>query len=84
MDFSEIDNINVASVEVLDPPERLRAEVAMTEAAFATVKAGRRQIEAILDGRDRRHGICTVAGLDGRGVFRSVLLRSTDSYLRHR
>jgi 3-deoxy-7-phosphoheptulonate synthase len=54
MDLSEIDNINVDSVEVLDPPEQLRAELAMTEAAFATVKAGRHQIEAILDGRDRR------------------------------
>jgi 3-deoxy-7-phosphoheptulonate synthase len=54
MDLSEIDNINVDSVEVLDPPEKLRAELAMTEAAFTTVKEGRRQIEAILDGSDRR------------------------------
>jgi len=54
MDLSEIDNTNVDSVEVLDPPEQLRAELAMTEAAFKTVKEGRRQIEAILDGRDGR------------------------------
>jgi len=54
MDIKEIDNINVAGVEVLDPPDQLRAEQPLTEAAFNTVKEGRRQVEAILDGDDSR------------------------------
>ncbi|MGH7441150.1 MAG: 3-deoxy-7-phosphoheptulonate synthase, partial [bacterium] len=54
MDLHEIDNLNVAGVEVLDPPDQLRVELPMTEAAFATVKEGRRQIQDILDGRDHR------------------------------
>ncbi len=54
MDLNEIDNINVADIEVLDPPDQLRSELPMTEAAFATVKSGRRQVQDILDGRDRR------------------------------
>jgi 3-deoxy-7-phosphoheptulonate synthase len=54
ININEIDNINVDSVEVLDPPEQLRAELPMTEASFATVKQGRRQIQDILDGKDRR------------------------------
>ncbi len=54
MDLNEIDNLNVAGVDVLDTPERLRAELPMSEAAFATVKAGRARIQDILDGRDSR------------------------------
>jgi len=54
MDLNEIDNINVAGVDVLDTPEELRAEQPLTEAAFRTVKEGRRAVENILDGNDRR------------------------------
>jgi 3-deoxy-7-phosphoheptulonate synthase len=54
MDIDEIDNVNVESVEVLTTPEQLRAELPLSEAAFKTVVEGRRQIQAILDGQDRR------------------------------
>jgi 3-deoxy-7-phosphoheptulonate synthase len=54
MDIREIDNLNVAEVEVLTPPAQLRAELPMTEAAFATVKEGRRQVQDVLDGKDSR------------------------------
>ena len=54
MDIKEVDNVNVDSVEVLTPPEQLRADLPLTEAAFQTVVAGRRQIQAILDGADKR------------------------------
>jgi 3-deoxy-7-phosphoheptulonate synthase len=54
MDIKEVDNVNVDSVEVLTPPEQLRADLPLTEAAFQTVVAGRRQIQAILDGADHR------------------------------
>ena len=54
MDIKQVDNVNVESVEVLDTPEQLRAELPLSEAAFNTVVQGRREIEAILDGKDRR------------------------------
>ena len=54
MDIKQVDNVNVESVEVLTTPEQLRAELPLSEAAFKTVVDGRRQIQAILDGRDRR------------------------------
>jgi 3-deoxy-7-phosphoheptulonate synthase len=54
MDISKVDNLNVDSVEVLTTPEQLRADLPLSEAAFNTVIEGRRQIEAILDGTDKR------------------------------
>jgi 3-deoxy-7-phosphoheptulonate synthase len=54
MDIKEVDNINVAEVEILTTPEQLRAELPLTEKAFQTVKEGRRQVQAILDGLDKR------------------------------
>jgi 3-deoxy-7-phosphoheptulonate synthase len=54
MDIKQVDNVNVDSVEVLTTPEQLRAELPLSEAAFKTVIDGRRQIQAILDGEDRR------------------------------
>jgi 3-deoxy-7-phosphoheptulonate synthase len=54
MDIKEVDNVNVAGVEVLTTPEQLRAELPLSEKAFATVKEGRRQVEAVLDGIDKR------------------------------
>ena len=54
MDIKLVDNVNVESVEVLTTPLQLRGELPLSEAAFATVVDGRKQIEAILDGRDQR------------------------------
>ena len=54
MDLKEVDNINVAEVEVLTTPEQLRGELPLSEAAFKTVVEGRRQVEAVLDGKDQR------------------------------
>ncbi len=54
MDIKQVFNVNVDSVEVLDTPEALRNELPLSEMAFATVVKGRQDIEAILDGRDKR------------------------------
>ena len=54
MDIKQVDNVNVESVELLTTPEQLRAELPLSEAAFKTVIEGRRQIQAILDGQDKR------------------------------
>jgi 3-deoxy-7-phosphoheptulonate synthase len=54
MDLKDVFNVNVDSVEVLDTPEALGQELPLSEAAFKTVVEGRRQVEAILDGKDGR------------------------------
>jgi 3-deoxy-7-phosphoheptulonate synthase len=54
MDLREVDNVNVAGVEVLTTPEQLRSELPLSEAAFKTVLEGRRQVQAVLDGQDKR------------------------------
>jgi 3-deoxy-7-phosphoheptulonate synthase len=65
-------DLNVASLDVMPSPDEVKARVPPTEAAADAVVAGRRTIEAILDGRDPRLflvvGPCSihdpVAGLD--------------------
>lgn len=54
MDLREVDNVNVAGVEILTTPEQLRSELPLSEAAFKTVMEGRRQVQAVLDGQDKR------------------------------
>jgi 3-deoxy-7-phosphoheptulonate synthase len=48
------ENLNVASLEVMPSPDEVKARVPLTEAAANTVVAGRRTLEAILDGNDPR------------------------------
>jgi 3-deoxy-7-phosphoheptulonate synthase len=66
------ENLNVGAFDVMPSPDEVKARVPLTEAAADTVVAGRRAIEAILDGTDPRLfvvvGPCSihdpVAGLD--------------------
>ena len=68
----QTENLNVLSFDEMPSPDEVHARVPLTDAAAQTVVAGRRAIEAILDGRDRRLfavvGPCSihdpVAGLD--------------------
>ena len=70
--MQQTENLNVLAVEVMPSPDEIKARVPLTERAVATVLTGRRTLEAILDGRDRRLfvvvGPCSihdpVAGLD--------------------
>jgi len=54
MSSSAIDNLNVASQEVLITPANLRKEIPLTEKAAATVANGRETINNILDRKDHR------------------------------
>jgi len=66
------EDLNVVALEVMPTPDEIKAKLPLTEKAAETVVAGRRTIEAILDGRDNRLfavvGPCSihdpVAGLD--------------------
>jgi len=66
------ENLNVAALDVMPSPDEVKARVPLTEKAADAVVAGRRGLEAILDGRDPRLfvvvGPCSihdpVAGLD--------------------
>ncbi len=67
-----VDRSNVAAFAAMLPPEELKQRIPATERAAATVAAGRRVVEAILEGRDPRLlvvvGPCSIhdteAGLD--------------------
>jgi 3-deoxy-7-phosphoheptulonate synthase len=52
--MQQTENLNVLAVEVMPSPDEVKGRNPLTEKAAATVVAGRRAIEAILDGRDRR------------------------------
>ncbi len=49
-----IEDLNIESQEVLLSPERLKAEIPMTEVAAKTVSESREVIRNILDGKDHR------------------------------
>jgi len=66
------EDLNVVALDVMPTPDEVKAKLPLTEKAADAVVAGRRTIEAILDGRDPRLfavvGPCSihdpVAGLD--------------------
>jgi len=70
--MQQTENLNVAAFDEMPSPDEMHARLPLTEKAAQTVLAGRRAIEAILDGRDPRLfavvGPCSihdpVAGLD--------------------
>tara|TARA_R110001592_G_scaffold88520_3_gene260705 strand:+ start:11084 stop:12148 length:1065 start_codon:yes stop_codon:yes gene_type:complete len=50
----KLDNVNIASQELLITPEQLKTEIPLTEAAIKTVTHGRETINNILDRKDHR------------------------------
>jgi 3-deoxy-7-phosphoheptulonate synthase len=70
--MQQTENLNVAAFDEMPSPDEMHARLPLTERAAQTVLAGRRAIEAVLDGRDPRLfavvGPCSihdpVAGLD--------------------
>lgn len=72
MSLATSENLNVAAVDLMPPPEEIKARVPITDAALATVLSSRETLKAILDRRDPRVfivvGPCSihdpVAGLD--------------------
>ena len=51
---SDIDDVNVKSIQPLVTPAELKAELPLTETAYQTVLKGRETIRNILDGQDKR------------------------------
>ncbi len=85
--MQQTENLNVLAVEVMPSPDEIKGRVPLTERAATTVLAGRRAIEAILDGRDRRLfavvGPCSihdpVAGLDYARRLRTLAEEVSDT-----
>tara|TARA_R110001592_G_scaffold138511_8_gene357837 strand:+ start:11266 stop:12330 length:1065 start_codon:yes stop_codon:yes gene_type:complete len=50
----KLDNVNIASQELLITPEQLKTEIPLTDAAIKTVTEGRETINNILDRKDHR------------------------------
>ncbi|WP_353144225.1 3-deoxy-7-phosphoheptulonate synthase [Acinetobacter pragensis] len=51
---SDIDDVNVKSIQPLVTPAELKKEVPLTETAYQTVLKGRETVRNILDGNDKR------------------------------
>ncbi|MFU8925165.1 3-deoxy-7-phosphoheptulonate synthase [Acinetobacter puyangensis] len=51
---TDVEDINVASVQPLITPAQLKAELPLSEKARATVLTGRQTVRDILDGKDKR------------------------------
>ena len=51
---SDIDDVNVQSIQTLVTPAELKAELPLTETAYQTVLHGRETVRKILDGEDKR------------------------------
>ncbi|OZG73650.1 3-deoxy-7-phosphoheptulonate synthase [Hahella sp. CCB-MM4] len=54
MSVHQIDNVNVASQDILITPDRLKEDIPLSEAAEQTVYKGRQTIRDILDRKDHR------------------------------
>jgi 3-deoxy-7-phosphoheptulonate synthase len=83
----QTENLNVVAFDVMPSPDEVKGRVPLSEKAAATVVAGRRTLEAILDGRDPRLfvvvGPCSihdpVAGLDYARRLRALADEVTDT-----
>ena len=51
---SDIDDVNIESIQPLVTPAELKTELPLTENAYQTVLRGRETIRNILDGKDKR------------------------------
>ena len=51
---SDINDVNVKSIQPLVTPAELKKEVPLTETAYQTVVKGRETVRNILDGNDKR------------------------------
>lgn len=51
---SDIDDINISSMQPLITPAQLKAELPLSEQAYQTVLKGRESVRKILDGEDKR------------------------------
>jgi 3-deoxy-7-phosphoheptulonate synthase len=89
MTTQQFDDLNVVSQEILVSPEHLKAELPISDAAEATVAAGRAAVRNILDRKDHRLmvviGPCSVhdvdAAMDYARHLKTVADRVSDTLL---
>jgi 3-deoxy-7-phosphoheptulonate synthase len=87
--MQQTENLNVVAFDLMPSPAEVQARLPLTEQAALTVVQGRRALEAILDGRDRRLfvvvGPCSihdpVAGLDYARRLRALAEEVSDTLL---
>src|SRR5512138_3542948 len=87
--MQQTENLNVLAVEVMPSPDEVKGRLPLTEKAVGTVLHGRRAVEAILDGRDRRLflvvGPCSIhdpaAGLDYARRLRALAEEVSDTFV---
>lgn len=82
MTAGRIDNVNVASQEILVTPEQLRNELPLSEAARESVLKGRQAVNDILDGKDHRLfiviGPCSIHDVEAAKDYAKRLAKLAD------
>lgn len=82
MTAGRIDNVNVASQEILVTPEQLRTELPLSEAARESVLKGRQAVNDILDGKDHRLfiviGPCSIHDVEAAKDYARRLAKLAD------
>lgn len=82
MTAGRIDNVNVASQEILVTPEQLRNELPLSEAARESVLKGRQAVNDILDGKDHRLfiviGPCSIHDVEAAKEYAKRLAKLAD------
>ncbi|KZY28860.1 MULTISPECIES: 3-deoxy-7-phosphoheptulonate synthase [unclassified Oleiphilus] len=79
---NKLDNVNIASHEVLITPEQLKKEIPLTEKAIESVTNGRQTINDILDRKDHRIfvviGPCSIHDVDAAKEYAKKLKALSD------
>ena len=82
MTAKNIDNVNITSQETLITPSALKADIPVSEAARATIAAGRQAIEDILERKDHRIfiviGPCSIHDIDAAKEYAERLKALAD------
>ena len=82
MTAKNIDNVNITSQETLITPSALKADIPVSEAARATIAAGRQAIEDILERKDHRIfiviGPCSIHDVDAAKEYAERLKALAD------
>ena len=83
MSSETVENLNVASQQVLITPEQLKAKIPLSEKAEAVISESRQVIQNILDGKDKRVfavvGPCSIHDIDAAIDYAKRLKTLADS-----
>lgn len=78
-----IDDLNIASQEIIASPEMVKAEIQLSDTARGTISQGRQTIRDILSGKDRRLflvvGPCSIHDVDAAREYAEKLKKLAES-----